>query len=118
MITIACTTILAMGGSAGGPGQSQSPMVLIGWLAIMVGLFYFMMIRPQQRKEKERKALISNIKSGDRVLLSGGIIGVVANIKDNIFIVKIADNTRIEVIKSAILRVLQKDEDISSEAKG
>ncbi|MBU4199290.1 MAG: preprotein translocase subunit YajC [Verrucomicrobia bacterium] len=111
-------TILAMAGGQGGAGQGQqSPYMLIGWLVIMVGLFYFMMIRPQQRKEKERKNLISNIKSGDRVIFGGGLVGIVANIKERVFVIKIADNTKVEAVKGAITRVLQKDEDIASDLK-
>lgn len=110
--------ILAMAGGPGGTGQGQqSPYMLIGWLVIMVGLFYFMMIRPQQRKEKERKNLISNIKSGDRVIFGGGLVGIVANIKEQVFVIKIADNTKVEVIKGAITRVLQRDEEIASDLK-
>ena len=110
-------TLLAMGGGSGGGQGQQSPYVLIGWLVIMVGLFYFMMIRPQQRKEKDRKKLISNIKSGDRVIFSGGLVGIVANIKERVFVIKIADNTKVEAVKGAITRVLQKDEDIASDLK-
>lgn len=109
---------LAMGGLPGGGGQGQqSPLMLVGWLVIMAALFYFMMIRPQQRKEKERKALISNVKSGDRVIFGGGLVGIVANIKDKVFVIKIADNTKVEVVKGSITRVLLKDEDIGSDAK-
>ncbi len=108
---------LAMGGlPGGGEGQAQqSPYMLIGWVVIMVALFYFMMIRPQQRKEKERKALIGNIKSGDRVIFGGGLVGVVANVKDKIFIIKIADNTKVEVVRGAVTRVLLKEDDIGSD---
>lgn len=110
---------LAMGGLPGG-GESQgqqSPYMLIGWVVIMIALFYFMMIRPQQRKEKERKALINAIKSGDRVLFGGGLLGVVANVKEKVFVIKIADNTKVEVVKGAVTQVLLKDEDIGSHSK-
>ena len=110
---------LAMGGlPGGGEGQGQqSPYMLVGWLVIMGALFYFMMIRPQQRKEKERKALINNVKSGDRVIFAGGLVGIVANVKEKVFVIKIADNMKVEVVKGAITRVLLKDEDIGSDSK-
>ncbi len=105
-------------GMAGGPGGgSQSPGMMIGWLVIMVALFYFMLIRPQQRKEKARKALVNNIKTGDRVIFGGGLIGIVSNVKNNVFTIKIADNTKIEVVRGSVTRVLQKDEDIGSDSK-
>ncbi len=77
-----------------------------GFLLVMVatiGIFYFFMIRPQQRKEKERKKMISEIKNGDRVVTVGGIIGVVDSIKDDSTIVlKISNNTKVEFSRSAV----------------
>ena len=108
---------LAMGNPAGGPQQGGGAGMMIGYMVIIFALFYFMMIRPQQRKEKERKTLISNIKSGDRVIFGGGLVGIVANIKDKVFVIKIADNTKVEVVKGSITRVLLRDEDIGSDAK-
>jgi preprotein translocase subunit YajC len=69
-----------------------------------------MMIRPQMKKEKERKKLIENIKSGDRVLFCGGMIGSVVSVKDATFVVKIADNVKVDIARGAVLRVLEKDE--------
>jgi len=80
------------------------PMILI------FGILYFMMIRPQQRKEKERRAMIASVKTGDRILFSGGMMGSVTNVKDNSVTVKIADNVKIEILRGAINRVLDKDE--------
>ena len=107
---------LAMGGLAG-DGSAQSPGLMIGWLVIMVALFYFMMIRPQQRREKERKTMIAAVKTGDRVVFGGGLIGIVANAKEDLFVIKIADNTKIEVVRSAVTRVLKKDEAVGADAK-
>jgi len=102
---------LAMAGAPGGQGgQGGSPGFMIGWLVLMVGIFYFMLIRPQQRQAKERRALLENIKSGDRVIFSGGIIGIVTNVKDKILVVKIADNVKVDVIRGAVSQVLAKDE--------
>ena len=105
----------APGGGAG--GQSQSPAFMIGWLVLMVGIFYFMMIRPQQRREKERRALLAAVKSGDRVLFSGGMLGIVTNVKDKILVIKIADNVKVEVVRSAVTQVLGKDEEPAAEEK-
>ena len=108
---------VGMGGFGGQGGQQSSPVMMIGWLVIMVGLFYFMMIRPQQRKEKERRALISSIKSGDRVVFGGGLIGTVANVKETVLVVKVAENTKLEVLRSSVTRVIQKDEDLGANVK-
>ncbi len=102
------TMFLAMAAPDGGDGQ-QSPMFMFGWLAIMIMIFYFILIRPQQRKEKERRALLSAIKSGDRVLFSGGIIGVVTNVQEKTFTIKIADKVKVEVSRGAVTHVLDKE---------
>ena len=104
--------ILAMAAPAGGaPGQTpQSPMFMFGWLAIMIALFYFMLIRPQRRREKERQQLLSAIKSGDRVLFGGGIIGIVANVKDKTYVIKVGDKVKLEVVRGAVTQVLDKGE--------
>lgn len=101
---------LAMAPPAGGEGQQQSPMFMFGWIAIMIAIFYFLMIRPQQKRAKERAALLEAIKSGDRIAFSGGIIGVVTNVKDKTLTVKIADGVKIEVSRGAVSQVLEKGE--------
>ena len=93
----------------GGLGGMMLPMLVI------FGIMYFMMIRPQQRKEKERQAMIKAVKTGDRVLLSGGILGTVTNVKDNSVIIRIADGVKVEVIRGAIQKVLEKGEKLSEE---
>ena len=120
MKTILDFITIGMGGAPGGAGAQggqQSPYMMIGWVVIMLALFYFLLIRPQQRKEKERRNLINSIKTGDKIIFSGGLIGIVTNIKDNIFTVKIADNTKIEVLRGAVTKVIQKDEDLGQASK-
>lgn len=83
----------------------------IGWLVFMVAIFYFVMIRPQQRREKQRKAMIAAVKTGEKILLSGGIIGEIASVKEKTLIVRIAENTKIEVLKSAVAQIIEKGVD-------
>ena len=66
---------------------------------------YFVLLRPQMKRQKETEKLISSIKTGDRVLAAGGIYGTVANLKEQIVILKIADNVKIEVSRSSITSV-------------
>src|ERR1035437_9486788 len=105
--------VLAMAspaGAGGAAGGGSNPMVMIVYMAIIFGLFYFLMIRPQMRKEKERRKMIEAVKTGDRVLFCGGMLGTVANVKDGVFTIKIGDNTKVEVARGAIYRLLSKDE--------
>ena len=102
--------ILAQGGQGNPLGGMMLPMIII--FAIM----YFMMIRPQQRREKERRAMIEAIKTGDRIIFSGGILGTVTNVKDTVLVVKIADNVKIEVARAGVSKVLEKGEKVDEEA--
>ena len=71
-------------------------------MVFMVVIFYFLLIRPQQKKAKEHKALLDNLKKGDRVITGGGIIGTVVNIDDQIVNLEIADKVRIEMARPSI----------------
>lgn len=106
-------TFMAMAAPpAGGQGaQGGGGLMLFGYMIIIFALFYFLMIRPQTKKEKERKKMIEAIKSGDRIIFANGILGTVANVKEQTLVVKIAENVKIETVRGAVLRVLQKDED-------
>lgn len=100
-----------MGAPAGGESaQPQSGAFMFIWLGLMIALFYFMLIRPQKRREKERQALLSAVKTGDRVLFAGGFLGVVANVKDKTLVVKIADGVKVEIVRGAVSQVLDKGE--------
>lgn len=107
-----------MGAPAGGEGApAQSSAFMFVWLGLMVALFYFMLIRPQKRREKERQALLGAVKTGDRVLFGGGFLGVVANVKEKTLVVKIADGVKVEIVRGAVSQVLDKGEAPESEPK-
>jgi preprotein translocase subunit YajC len=74
----------------------MAPFLLIGVI------FYFLLIRPMQTRQKKLDALISALKNGDRVITNSGIYGVVAGVRDTTFILRIADQVRIEIAKNAI----------------
>ena len=96
------------------PGGGMNVMVM---MALVLGIMYFMMIRPQLRKEKERREMIANLKSGTRVMFGGGIIGTVTNVKDGTFVVKIADGVKIEIARGAVSRILEKGEKVNADDK-
>ena len=75
-------------------------------LLLLVPMMYFVMIRPQQKRQKQWQEMLGSIKTGDRVTTSGGIRGVILSIKDDVIIIRVApDNIKLEVAKSAIASV-------------
>lgn len=70
-------------------------------------IFYFLIIRPQRKKEKEHQALLGQLKVGDEIVTGSGIHGRVANVKERTVMLKIADNVKIEIEKSAVATVLK-----------
>lgn len=86
------------------PGPMSSTAGIISFapfIAIMV-LFYFLMIYPQSKERKKREEMLSAVQRGDRVLTRGGIYGTVADIKEQILILKISDNSKVEVDRSYV----------------
>ena len=79
-------------------------------LLLLIPLMYFVMIRPQQKRQKQWQEMLAGIKTGDRVTTAGGIRGVILSIKDDAIIIRVApDNIKIEVAKSAIASVTTQD---------
>jgi preprotein translocase subunit YajC len=102
--------------AAGAADQQPSPFLSLAPLIFIFIIFYFLLIRPQQKKAKEHQALVSSIKTGDRVITSGGIHGIVANVKDRTVLVKVADNVKLEFDRAAITSV-DKGSEAAVEAK-
>lgn len=101
------TLILAQAQSAGSPAGGLGffvPMIFI------FGIMYFVMIRPQMRRQKEQQKLVSALKTGDRVVTNSGIHGLIANVKESTVLVKVADNVKIEMDKAAIATVTKTQE--------
>jgi preprotein translocase subunit YajC len=93
----------AQGAQAADPFGFLLPMVII-FVA-----FYFLLIRPQQKKQKAHVALIAALKVGDEVLTAGGILGKITAVTDHYVAVKISDNTEIKMQKASVLQVVPKD---------
>lgn len=83
-------------------------------LVLLFGAMWFLLIAPQRKKQKQHAQMIQNLTTGDNVVTSGGIFGVITNVKEDRFIIKIADNTRIEVLKSAIAGKTEEATEIKS----
>jgi len=95
-----------MDGQANGLKQL---LVTLGPITIFVVMIFFL-FRSQHKENKRKQEMISNIKTGDKVITGGGIHGIIANVKEHTFIVKIADNVKIEVNKTGVSSVIEKDE--------
>jgi preprotein translocase subunit YajC len=93
--------LLAMAPPAqGGEGGSIWSMALM--LGSIVAIFYFMIIRPQQKRTKERNALLESIKKGDKIITAGGIHGTVVGLEEKTVLIQIADNVKVKMEKSSV----------------
>ena len=100
--------------AAPAPGAGGGLGMLLPVL-LFIPLLYMLMIRPQQKKQKQWQQMLAGIKSGDRITTAGGIRGVILSIKDDSIIIRVApDNLKLEVAKSAIASVTTQDEPSAS----
>ena len=83
-------------------GAGGGPLSMIMMFALIFGVFYFLVIMPAKKQQKKKDAMISALKKGDKVVTSGGIYGTVAAVEDQALLLKISENTKIRIAKSAI----------------
>ena len=89
-------------------GQGIAQFIPLIWIFV---IFYFFLIRPQQKRVKEHKAMVTALKRGDEIITSGGIIGIVDRVmEDDRIEVTIGDNTKVQIIRSTITSLLKKEE--------
>ncbi len=89
--------------------MSQSTMSLVLYFVVFFGIMYFLMIRPQQKQAKQRQAMISSVRVRDKVITAGGIYGKIIKVKDNSVILQIADKVEVDVAKTGISSVENRD---------
>lgn len=92
------------GGEGGGSGL-VSTLIMFGAIFL---IFYFMIIRPQQKRAKERDKMLSNLEKGDKVVTSGGIHGIIAGLEEKTALLQVSDNVKVKIERSAITTVLAK----------
>ncbi len=99
----------AMGGNPGATltASGSGDWGFIITMVIIFGIFYFLMIRPQQKKQKELKTMLDNLAYGNTVITNGGIYGKVTGLTDNVVTLEIADKVRIKISRSAIGAIIQ-----------
>jgi preprotein translocase subunit YajC len=94
----------AQAGAAGPGGQFQFAIVM----AVFVGVFYFLLIRPQQKKQKEHQSMLTRLSAGDEVVTTGGLLGKVTEVGDTFVTIEIADGVRVKVQKFQVGSLMPK----------
>lgn len=103
------------GGNGDLPQETVNPLMqMLFPLMICLLIFYFILIRPQQKQRQRHEDKINQLKKGDRIVTAGGIYGSIVGMKENVAVVKIAENVKIEIQKSSISHIIGKEEKGSS----
>jgi preprotein translocase subunit YajC len=105
------STAYALGGGPSDGGQQPNPIASLLPFALMFLVLYLLILRPQMKKQRNQQRMIDELEKNDEIVTSGGIHGTILNIKDDILVVKIADNVKIEVSRAAVSRVKNKEDD-------
>ena len=102
------------GAAPAAPVPQQGGFGMLVPMLLILAIFYFMMIRPQQRKEKERRKMIDELRAGARVVFAGGIIGTIVEASEKTFVVETKDGCKMEVLRGCVQGVAGSE---SAEAK-
>jgi preprotein translocase subunit YajC len=110
----------AMGGVGGAGGAQGNPLGAFVPLILMFAIFYFLLIRPQQKKAKQHKEMLSNLKVGDAVVTNGGIYGTIVrfNDKKGTLILEIAEKVQVEILRNTLADLQSSFEKLEQEKKG
>ncbi|MCL0062914.1 preprotein translocase subunit YajC [Peptococcaceae bacterium] len=93
----------------------MSPEIMaILYIVALFALLYFLFIRPQRKRQKEHQKMISELKVNDEVITAGGILGTIVKIKEDTVVLRLIDNVKIELLKTAITQVTKKAENDAS----
>jgi preprotein translocase subunit YajC len=101
--------LLLMAPPQGGSQEGGLISTLV-MFALIIGIFYFMILRPQQKRQKERQKLLEALKKGDKVVTAGGMHGTIAGLDDKTALIQVADNLKIKFERSAVTTVVREGE--------
>ena len=90
------------------PQSSGSPLPTLIFFGLMFAAMYFLMIAPQRKKQKEHEKMLAALQTGDEIVTTGGVYGQITNVKEDRFVLRVADNTKIEVGKGFVHAVVRK----------
>lgn len=102
--------IFAMAAPSGGQGGSPNWYSTLVPLVVIFGIFYFLMIRPQQKQQKKHREMISAMRKGDKIVTRGGMHGTIYGIADNVVTIEVADNVKIKFNREAISAIVPAQE--------
>ena len=108
---------LLMGAPQGGEGGGASSLVSFLPLVAIVAIFYFLILRPQNKKQKETQKMLGALKKGDRIVTIGGIHGVIQSVKESTIIVKVDENVKLEFNRGTISGVVSQAKEEKEEKK-
>jgi len=103
-----CFQIILAMGPPPQPGQQQSPFAMFGIMIPLLVIMYFVMIRPQQKKAKQHAEMLKTVKPGDKVVTSGGIIGVVLSVKEKGGVTIRSADAKFEITRTAIAEITER----------
>jgi len=106
-----------MGAPQGGDQQPGSAWISFLPLVAIVAIFYFLILRPQNKKQKETQKMLSAVKKGDRVVTIGGIHGIIQSVKESTVIIRVDENVKLEFNRAAISNVEKQSRDDSDDKK-
>jgi preprotein translocase subunit YajC len=116
VLTVMAAQAYAQGGApVGGAPVQPDPWQGMSTFLLMMGsifaIFYFLLIRPQKKERQKHEEQVNSLKKGDRVIAAGGIYGTIIGVKDDKAAIKIAENVKIEVLKSSISHIIGQEEE-------
>ena len=109
--------LLAMAPQQGGNSEGGLMSTLI-MFALIIGIFYFLILRPQQKRQKERQKLLETLKKGDKVLTAAGMYGTISGIDEKTVLIQVADGVKLKFDRSSVSSILKEGEpDTGKETK-
>ena len=94
----------------GGGNTTDSLISTLIMFALIIGIFYFMILRPQQKRQKERQKMLDSVKKGDKVVTAGGLHGTVAGLDDKTILLQVSENVKMKFDRSAVTLVMREGE--------
>ena len=114
ILPLVAATLIGVTGPAFAQAAGPSPLSSLPLFVALIAIFYFFLIRPQQKKVKEHQAMVAALRRGDQIVTQGGLIAKVVKVKDdNEIEAEIADGVKVRIVRSTIVQVLNKTEPAS-----